>query len=123
MSECRRNPGGEREAAFSSVANGFLAAFVAANLFILCSAPARADVHFGATTVDAVHRTVAMLRGQQINALTLVLAFVGFILLSSFLFRGRRNASRAKLLRARSRTLQAEIDRLKALLLSEPQIL
>ena len=66
--------------------DGFLAAFVAANLSMVPDTSAHADVHFGTTTVDAVHRGIAMLRGQQINALTLVLAFIGFVLLASSLF-------------------------------------
>ena len=105
--------------------DGFLAAFVAANLSVLPNTSALADVHFGATTVDVVHRAVAMLRGQQINALTLILASIGLILLASlFLLRTHRNASRAQ---ASSHdeaiALQSEVDRFKALLLSEPQVL
>ncbi len=105
--------------------DGFLAAFVVANLSLVPSTSAYADVHFGTTTVDAVHRGIAMLRGQQINALTLVLAFIGFILLASlFLLRANRNASRAQSYSHDETTaLQAEVDRLKALLLSEPQVL
>ena len=86
---------------------------------------AYADVHFGTTTVDAVQRGIAMLRGQQINALTLVLAFIGFVLLATlFLLRANRNASRAQSYsHDETSALQAEVDRLKALLLSEPQVL
>ena len=105
--------------------DGFLAAFVVANLSMVPNTSAHAEVHFGTTTVDAVHRGIAMLRGQQINALTLVLAFIGFVLLASlFLLRANRNASRAQSYsHDETSALQAEVDRLKALLLSEPQVL
>jgi signal transduction histidine kinase len=105
--------------------DGFLAAFVAANLSMVPDTSAHADVHFGTTTVDAVHRAVAMLRGQQVNALTLVLAVIGFVLLASlFLLRANRNAIRAQAnSHDQTTALQADVDRLKTLLLSEPQVL
>jgi signal transduction histidine kinase len=105
--------------------DGFLAAFTAANLSMVPDTPAHADVHFGTTTVDAVHRAVAMLRGQQVNALTLVLAVIGFVLLASlFLLRANRNATRAQAnSQDQTTALQADVDRLKTLLLSEPQVL
>ncbi len=105
--------------------DGFLAAFVAVNLSIVPSTSANAEVHLGATAVAAVHRAVAVLRGQEITALTLILVLLGFALLTSVvLFRTRRIASRAEAgSRDETIALQAEVDRLKALLLSEPQIL
>ena len=105
--------------------DGFLAAFVIANLSIVPDTSARADVHFGATAIAAVHSAVATLRGQEVTALTLILILVGFALLASVsLFRTRRIASRTEM-NSRDETiaLQAEVDRLKALLLSEPQVL
>jgi len=103
----------------------FLAAFVTASFSIVPDTSARADVHFGATAIAAVHSAVATLRGQEVTALTLILVLAGSALLASVaLFRIRRLASRTET-SSRDETvdLQAEVDRLKALLLSEPQVL
>ena len=72
---------------------GFLAAFVFANFSIVPDSPAHADVHLGATAVDAVHRTMAVLRGNEISLLTFILALIGLGLLASvILLRIRRSA-------------------------------
>src|SRR6476646_9251898 len=104
---------------------GFLAAFVIANLLIVPGSAAHADVRLGAITVDAVHRAIAALRGQDVTLLTLILALLGLGLFASIvLFRARRTAFRVEAdARDEIGALQAEADRLKALLLSEPQIL
>ena len=104
---------------------GFLAAFVLASLLNLCSAPVRAETKLGATLGGTVHRALAALREQEITALTLVLALLGFILLTIVVvFRIRRNADRAEIdARDEVASLRADVDRLKALLLSEPQVL
>jgi signal transduction histidine kinase len=103
----------------------FLAAFVIANLSILPGSAARAEARLGATTVDAVHRAMAAFRGREISLLTFIIALIGFGLFASvILFRARRSADRVETdARDEIVTLQAEADRLKALLLSESQIL
>src|SRR5215468_237125 len=103
----------------------FLDAFVIANFLIVPGSAARAEVRFGTTAIDAVHRATAALRGQEITLLTLVLALLGLGLFASVvLLRLRRFADHAET-NARDEivSLQADVDRLKALLLSEPQIL
>ena len=104
---------------------GFLAAFVIANLLIVPSSAACADARLGAGAVDAVQRAIAALRGQEITLLTLLLALLGLGLFASVaLFRARKVADRVETdARDEISTLQAEVDRLKALVLSEPQIL
>ncbi|HEY6755016.1 MAG TPA: PAS-domain containing protein [Pseudolabrys sp.] len=104
---------------------GFLAAFVIANFSIVPGSPAHADVRLGATAVDAVHRTMAVLRGNEISLLTFILALIGLGLLASvILLRIRRSAYQVEAdARDEIAALQTEADRFKALLLSEPQIL
>lgn len=104
---------------------GFLAAFVIANCVTAPASAARAEVRLGATAVDAVHRAITALRGQEITLLTLVLALIGLALFATVvLLRARRVADRAETTaHDEIVALQAEADRLKALLLSEPQIL
>ena len=104
---------------------GFLVAFVTVNLFLLPGSTAHADVRFGATVVDAIHRAIAVLRGKEITLLTLILALLGLALFASVvLLRVRRAGDRIETeTRDEIGALQAETDRLKALLLSEPQIL
>jgi len=103
---------------------GFLAAFVTAN-FILSGSAAGAEVHSGTAAVDAIHRTMAILRGQGISLLTFILAVLGLGLLASvILLRARRSKDRIEsAARDEIVALQAETDRLKTLLLCEPQIL
>jgi signal transduction histidine kinase len=105
--------------------SGFFAAFVTANFCIVPGTSARADVPIGAATVAAVQHAVAILRGREITVLTLILTLLSFALFATVvLFRARKTASRAETdARDESIALQAEVDRLKALLLSEPQIL
>ena len=103
---------------------GSLAAFVTANC-ILPGSAACADGYLGASAVDAVRRTMAVLRGQEVNLLTFILALIGLGLLASvILFRARRSADSIETAaKDEIVALQAEADRLKALVLSEPQIL
>jgi signal transduction histidine kinase len=105
--------------------DGFLYAFVIGNLLIVPGSAARAEVRLGATAIDAVHRATAALRGQEITLLTLVLALLGLGLFASVvLLRLRRVADHAETnARDEIGSLQADVDRLKALLLSETQIL
>ncbi len=83
------------------------------------------ETKLGATLVGTVHRALATLREQEITALTLVLALLGFTLLAIVVvFRIRRSADRAEIdARDEVASLRADVDRLKALLLSEPQVL
>jgi signal transduction histidine kinase len=103
----------------------FLAAFVLATLSNLGGTPVRAETRLGGTLAGATHRALAALREQEITALTLVLGLLGFALLAIvILFRIRRSAERAELdARDEVAALRADVDRLKALLLSEPQVL
>ncbi|MFY9688095.1 MAG: PAS-domain containing protein [Pseudolabrys sp.] len=98
---------------------------VFAGLSNLLSTPVRAETRLGATVVGAVDRALTALREQEITALTLVLALLGVALLTIVvLFRVRRNADRAELdARDEAAALRADVDRLTALLLSEPQVL
>ena len=104
---------------------GFLAALVFASLSSLLSTPVRAETRLGVTVMGAVHRALTTLREQEITALTLVLALLGVALLTIVvLFRARRSADRAEIdARDEAAALRADVDRLNALLLSEPQIL
>src|SRR5262245_20326983 len=104
---------------------GFLAALVFASLLNLLSTPGRAETRLGATVMGAVHRTLTALREPEITALTRVLALLGFALLAIVvLFRASRSADRAEIdARDEAAALRADVDRLKALLLSEPQVL
>src|SRR5262245_12977796 len=104
---------------------GFLAALVFASLSNFLSTPVRAETRLGTTVMGAVHRSLTALREQEITALTLVLALLGFALLTIvMLFRARRSAARAAIdARDETAALRADVDRRKALLLSEPQIL
>jgi signal transduction histidine kinase len=103
---------------------GFLTAFVTAN-FIFSGSAASAEVRLGATAFDAVHRTMAILLGQGISLLTFILVVIGLGLLASvILLRALRSKDRIEsAARDEIIALQAEADRLKALLLSAPLIL
>jgi signal transduction histidine kinase len=104
---------------------GFLAAFVTANLFMLPASPADADVRLGATAIDAVHRSIAALRGQKITLLTFFFALLALSMFASVAFvRARRTGERVETdARDEIVALQAETDCLKTLLLSGSQIL
>jgi signal transduction histidine kinase len=104
---------------------GFLAAFVFASLSNLLSTAGRAETRLGATLAGAGQRALVAVREQEIMALTIVLALLGVALLMIVvLFRVRRSADRAEIdARDEAAMLRAEVDRLKALLLSERQVL
>jgi signal transduction histidine kinase len=104
---------------------GFLAAFVTANLSILPGSPAYAEGRLGGTAIDAMHRSIAALRGQEITLLTFFLALLALSLFACVAFvRARRAAERLETgARDEIVALQAETDRLKTLLLSDPQVL
>ena len=83
--------------------------------------PARAAGTLG----DAVQRAATLLGGQAPGNVSLVLALVCFGVLGALaLLRARRNATRAETVsREEAAELHAKVDRLNALLLSEPQVL
>ncbi len=104
---------------------GFLAAFVTANLNLALGTPAHADASAAFGVVDAVHRAVSALGRQEIATLTLILGLLCFAVLATIvLVRTRKAADRIETgSRDDAVEMRAEIDRLKALLLSEPQVL
>jgi signal transduction histidine kinase len=112
---------------------GFLAAFLIANLGIALGTPARADAGaalgggLGAAlgVVDAIRGAVAALRQQEIATLSLTLGLIFFAVLAAItLVRTRKAAEQIETVaREQAMVLHAEIDRLKTLLLSEPQVL
>src|SRR5262245_66118396 len=102
---------------------GFLAAFVTANLSVLPGLPAYAEVRLGGTAADAVHRSIAALRGHEITLLAFFLTLLALSLFASVAFvRARRAAERLETgARDEIVALQAETDRLKTLLLSRSE--
>ena len=78
-----------------------------------------------ATIEDAWQGAIVILAGHDIATLTLTIGLVCFgVLATIVLLRTRRNADRAESVsRDEAMELSAEIDRLKALLLSQPQVL
>ncbi len=94
---------------------GFVAAFVFMTLCIVLATPANAD----ASVVD-----ITVTR-EQLGALTLILGLICFAMLATLvLLRTRRMAATAQsAAHDESMLLRAEIDRLKTLLLSQPQVL
>jgi len=75
--------------------------------------------------VDAIRDALAALGQQEIATLTLTLGLIFFAVLAAIaLLRTRKAADRIETVsREHTNELQAEIDRLKTLLLSEPQVL
>jgi signal transduction histidine kinase len=104
---------------------GFPAAFVIALLIIAYATPARAKTGAWGAAIDAVHGAAVVLGRQDIATLTLTIGLLSFVALASFLLmRTRRQAERTQAAaRDEQGALHAEIDRLKALLLAEPQVL
>ncbi len=102
-----------------------LAVFVTANLALTLGVPAPAGAASAHGLVDAVQQAVAKAGNANIASLTLTLSLICFGLLATLaLLRARRRAaSITTLSRAEAMELHTEIDRLKALLLSEPQVL
>ncbi len=92
---------------------------------IALSTPARAETGAALDTVDAIRRAAGALGSQEIATLSLTLGLLFFAVLAAIaLVRTRKTAERAETgSRDRAMELNAEIDRLKTLLLSEPQVL
>ncbi|HEY4981706.1 MAG TPA: PAS-domain containing protein [Pseudolabrys sp.] len=103
----------------------FFAAFVLAHLSFALGTPARADAGLALGVVDALHRAVTALGRQEIATLTLTLGLLCFAVLATIvLVRTRKAAERVETVaRDEVMALHTEIDRLKTLLLSEPQVL
>jgi len=104
---------------------GFPAAFGIAILCIAYASPARAATAAGSAVIDAVHGAALALGRQDIATLILTIALLSFTAFATLvLVRTRRQAERnATAARDEQAALHAEIDRFKALLLAEPQVL
>lgn len=103
--------------------SGFPAACISTLLTISLIVPARAEgASFIAETLSGANAT---LNRQDIGSLTLIVGLLVFAALATLtLLRTRRQAIHTKALaRDDAVALRAEIDRLKALLLAEPQVL
>jgi signal transduction histidine kinase len=102
---------------------GFPAACVIALSIISLAGTARAET--GGVFVDALRGAAAALSRQDITSLTLIIALLAFAALAALaLLRTRRqSAHAAAAARDDAVALRTEIDRLKALLLVEPQVL
>jgi signal transduction histidine kinase len=87
--------------------------------------PARAEAVAALSAIDAMYGALDALGRQEIATLTLTLGLIVFAVLASIaLMRRRKTAERSEAaLRHQAMEMQAEIDRLKTLLLSEPQVL
>jgi signal transduction histidine kinase len=104
---------------------GFLAAIVSANVLIASFAPARADVRSALAVIDDLRGAVANIASHGTGTLSLTFGLVCIAVLAAIaLLRLRRRAGRRRsVARNEAMVLKAEIDRLKALLLAEPQVL
>jgi signal transduction histidine kinase len=97
---------------------GLLAAFATVTSLIALATPARADAGPIFAAVQAG------LTGQEIASLTLTVGLIGFAVLATImLVRARRPGRNGTISRDEATALHAEIDRLKTLLLAEPQIM
>jgi len=87
--------------------------------------PARADEHIGAAALAAVHNAILFLRAREITVFTLIITLLSVVVLAGIALRYARKHSQQVEIDSRDESvaLHAEIDRLKALLLSEPQVL
>jgi len=104
---------------------GFPAAFVVALVAIAIGTPAHAETGAWGAVIDAIHDATLMLGRQDIATLILTIALLSFTAFATLvLVRARRQAERTHAAaRDEEAALHAEIDRLKALLLAEPQVL
>ncbi len=121
----RSRPKRDRFLAVTVIASLCVASLCIASLCVALSTPARADGGAALDIVDGVQRALAALGQQQVATLTLTLGLILFAVLATLvLMRTRRTAALADTTsRDRTRELNAEIDRLKTLLMSEPQVL
>jgi signal transduction histidine kinase len=105
--------------------DGFLSISMAASFCLVHGTPAYADVGTALAAVDILQQLFSGLGQQEVTSLSLLLGLICFSLLAVIaLLKSRRTVSQTKTMaRGEALMLHAEIDRLKALLLSEPQIL
>jgi signal transduction histidine kinase len=101
---------------------GFLAAFVLATI---CSTPAHAVVGAAFSLVDHMIRAGAAVGRQQLAMLTLTLGLICFAVLATIVLLRTRKAAptNESVTHDEAMALRAEIDRLKTLLQSQPQVL
>jgi len=101
---------------------GFLAAFVLATI---CSTPAHAGVGAAFNLVDHMIRAGAAVGRQQLAMLMLTLGLICFAVLATIVLLRTRKAAptNESVTHDEAMALRAEIDRLKTLLLSQPQVL
>src|ERR1700688_4084737 len=108
---------------------GFLAAFVFATLCIAqgtaLGTPAHANAGPAYAIVDAIHPAVTAVGRAEVATFTLTLGLLCFAVLATVvLVRMRKNAEHLETAaRDEAMAQRAEIERLKTLLLSEPQVL
>lgn len=104
---------------------GFLAAFATVNLCGTFLTPARAGVGPALAVIEPLHSFIGAFGRQEMATLTLTVGLGCFAVLSTIaLMRSRRRASQLEnVSRDEAMALHAEIDRLKAMLLAEPQVL
>src|SRR5882672_8622231 len=104
---------------------GFLAAFVFATPCIALSTPARAGVNAAFGLLDGIVQTVAAVSREQFAGLTLTLGLLCFAVLATLvLLRTRKTAATIETAtQDECMTLRADLDRLKTLMLSQPQVL
>ncbi len=105
---------------------GFPAACVAfLSITIVFAAPTKAAAGGLSAVSDALRGAVAAVSRQDVSALALTIGLLVFALLATLaLLRTRRYADRLETaVRDDTAALHAEIDRLRALLLAEPQVL
>jgi signal transduction histidine kinase len=104
---------------------GFLAVFVLAALCSAVGTPAHAEAGVAIGSIDGMIYAVAALGHQQVAALTLTLALVCFATLATIVLLRMRKAAATIEIATHDEImlLRAEIDRLKTLLLSQPQVL
>src|SRR5690242_2028843 len=104
---------------------GFFVAFVIASFCVVPGTSARADGHVGTAAFAAIHDAIVFLRAREITALTLIVTLLSVAVLAGIALRYARIHSHRAEIDSRDElvALHAEVDRLKALLLSEPQVL
>lgn len=104
---------------------GFLAAFATVTMCHVAATPAHAGWGMALVTFEPLHTILGSLGRQEIATLTLTFGLVCFAVLATIaLMRTRRRANQIESVsRHEAMALYAEIDRLRALLLAEPQVL
>src|ERR1700688_1223790 len=112
---------GFRSFTFASLSAAILGA---TSVIALCT-QARAETGAALSVVDAIHDTVAAIGQREIATLALTLGLVFFAVLAAVALLRTRNAANRIEATSHEEAMeqQAEIDRLKTLLMSEPQVL